>query len=142
MEDVSREKNERKLNAPLDAFPLGVNIRVLPESSTPRRLLLVMMMMAHDSSPGPALTDETIEAVRSALMDYVDAPQVGERLGVALRRMALEARARRMLPEQLLIVLKDIWYSLPAVRHIEEPAEQVRLLQRVVTMCIKEYYTD
>jgi hypothetical protein len=100
------------------------------------------MMMAHDSSRGPTLTEETIEAVRSALIHYVDAPQAGDRLGVALRRMALEARARRMLPEQLLIVLKDIWYSLPSVRQIEEPAEQVRLLQRVVTMSIKEYYSE
>jgi hypothetical protein len=100
------------------------------------------MMMAHDSSPGPTLTEETIEAVRSALVHYVDAPEAGDRLRVALRRMALEARARKMLPEQLLIVLKDVWYSLPPVRRIAEPTDQIRLLQRVVTMSIKEYYAD
>jgi hypothetical protein len=100
------------------------------------------MMMAYDSSPGPnALTEETIDAVRSALVEYIAAPAHGETLGVALRTMATEARDRSMLPEQLLIVLKDIWYSLPTVRNMSDTTEQIRLLQRVVTMCIKEYYS-
>ena len=99
------------------------------------------MMMAHDSSPGPvALAEETISAVRSALVAYVDAPSRGDRLREALHLMAAEARSKSIPPEQLLVVLKDIWYSLPGVRGMNEPAEQVRLLQRVVTMCIKEYY--
>ena len=54
--------------------------------------------------------------------------------------MAAEARSKSVPPEQLLVILKDIWYSVPSVRRISEPIEQVRLLQRVVTMCIKEYY--
>ncbi len=101
------------------------------------------MMMAHDSSPGRnALTEETIDDVREALAGYVQSPAAGEGLGLALRDMAAEARDRSMLPEQLLVVLKDIWYSLPTVRGMKEPADQVRLLQRVVTMCIKEYYAE
>jgi hypothetical protein len=101
------------------------------------------MMMAHDSSPGPkALAEETTQAVRDALVRYVDAPARGDHLGAALRRMAADARHRSMLPEQLLIVLKDIWYSLPSVRTMPDSADQIRLLQRVVTMCIKEYYAD
>lgn len=101
------------------------------------------MMMAHNSSfDSSELSEETIEAVRSALVFYVDAPSRGERLRETLNAMAAEARAREILPEQLLVVLKDIWYSLPGVRGIPDPAEQVRLLQRVVTMCIKEYYAD
>ena len=100
------------------------------------------MMMAHDSSPGPnILAKETIDAVRDALVQYVSAPACGDELGATLRRMAAEARDRSMLPEQLLIVLKDIWYSLPSVRSMSDSTEQVRLLQRVVTMCIKEYYS-
>jgi hypothetical protein len=100
------------------------------------------MMMAHDSSPGPnALPEETIESVRAALVRYVGAPTSGDELGVALRHMAAEARDRSMLPEQLLVVLKDIWHSLPSVRNMSDATDQVRLLQRVVTMCIKEYYS-
>jgi len=101
------------------------------------------MMMAHDSSPGPvALEAETIDAVREALDDYVNAPSQPTPLRGALQRMAGEARQRTMLPEQVLILLKDIWYTLPGVQAITDPNEQVRLLQRVVTMCIKEYYAD
>lgn len=100
------------------------------------------MMMAHDSSPGPnALTEDTIEAVRASLEQYVANPARGEALGSTLRAMAAEAREQSMLAEQLLIVLKDIWYSLPSVRNMSETSDQVRLLQRVVTMCIKEYYS-
>ena len=100
-------------------------------------------MMAHDSSPDDnRLAEETIDAVRSALVEYADAPSRGERLHAALHSLAREARERSILPEKLLIVLKEIWYSLPSVQHMKEPDAQVRLLQRVVTMCIKEYYAD
>jgi len=98
------------------------------------------MMMAHDSSPGPGLAPETIEAVRLALVQYIDAPARGERLQAALHAMAAEARAKAILPEHLLIALKDIWYSLPAVRSMADSSQQVRLMQRVVSLCIKEYY--
>jgi hypothetical protein len=101
------------------------------------------MMMAHDSSSGSAaLAPETIDAVRSALVRYVDAPSRGDELREALHAMATEARAKAVAPEQLLVALKDIWHSLPVVRGMHDPAEQIRLLQRVVTMCIKEYYAD
>ena len=101
------------------------------------------MMMAHDSGPGSNdLTEETIEAVRSALVQYAGNTTPVESLGSALRIMAAEARNNSMQPERLLIVLKDIWYSLPAVQNMSEPRDQVRLLQSVVTMCIKEYYAD
>jgi hypothetical protein len=56
--------------------------------------------------------------------------------------MAAEARTAAMLPERLLIVLKGIWYDLPAAHALDTPSEQTRLLQRVVSMCIREYYTQ
>ena len=101
------------------------------------------MMMAHDPSPGPvALEADTVNAVRDALTQYVSAPSEPTPLRGALQRMAAEARHKTMLPEQVLIVLKDIWYTLPEVHAINDPSEQIRLLQRVVTMSIKEYYAD
>jgi hypothetical protein len=101
------------------------------------------MMMAQDFSPPPAagLAEETVTRARVALSRYLEAPEAnGPALRDALDGMASEARTKSMLPEQLLIVLKDIWYSLPEVRAIEDSSAQIRLLQRVVTMCIKEYY--
>jgi hypothetical protein len=103
------------------------------------------MMMAHDSSSTPpaALDAATVDSVRTAIVAYLDDPKThSDRLRDALTVMATEARARAILPEQLLVVLKDIWYALPTIRRIAEPRDQVQMLQRIVTMCIKEYYGD
>ena len=98
-------------------------------------------MMAHDSPPGPgALAAETIETVRSALAQYVANPDDGEPLRRALQQVAAEAHDKSIMAEQLLVVLKDVWNSVPGVGAIRDPTEQTRLLQRVVTICIKEYY--
>jgi len=101
------------------------------------------MMMAHDSShtPPSRLDDATVAAARAALRAYLANGADSAALRGALLRMSTEARAREILPEQLLVVLKDVWGSLPEVRAMTDVGEQVRLLQRVVTMCIKEYYS-
>ena len=102
-----------------------------------------MMMMAHDWTSRPDdLSEETIAAVRSALGRYVVDPTDGDELRASLQTMASEARDKSIRAEQLLVVLKDVWYALPGMRGTIEPTEQVRLLQRVVTMCIGEYYRN
>ena len=102
------------------------------------------MMMAFDSSQPPPrrLEDGTIEAVRSALRSYSETGAASAALHEALVRMAAEAREKDMLPEQLLVVLKSLWSSLPEVRAISDTKQQISLQQRVVTMCIKEYYSS
>ena len=101
------------------------------------------MMMAYDSSQNPPsrLDDETIAAVRDALRVYLSRSPDPEGLRQALTRMSAQARERSILPEHLLVVLKDVWSHLAEVRAMPETGEQVRMLQRVVTMCIKEYYS-
>jgi hypothetical protein len=101
------------------------------------------MMMPYDSTQRPPsrLDDATLEELRAALRQYlVDSSSPGV-LRSALLRMSSEARAKEMLPEQLLIVLKDVWSALPEVRAMPDATEQIRMLQRVVTMCIREYYS-
>jgi hypothetical protein len=101
------------------------------------------MMMAHDSGSAPSsrLDDETVSAVRNALRAYLRDSSDPAALQLSLLMMANEARARTILPEQLLIVLKDVWNTLPEVRSMKDTREQIGMLQRVVTMCIKEYYS-
>ena len=101
------------------------------------------MMMAHDSSSRPPgrLDNDTIDALRTALRQYLSNGLSPSTVQPALVRMAAEAREKDILPEQLLILLKDLWSTLPEVRAMTDTTEQVRLLQRVVTMCIKEYYS-
>jgi hypothetical protein len=101
------------------------------------------MMMAHDSghTPPGGLDDASIEVLRAALRAYLQDSNDPSALQPPLLRIATEARTRAMLPEQLLVVLKDIWSDLPEVRSMTSSREQINLLQRVVTMCIKEYYS-
>jgi hypothetical protein len=101
------------------------------------------MMMAPDPTPppGPVFSAEVLTRTREALSRYFHNPNApGDYLREALDELATEARIKAVPPEQLLVVLKDLWYSLPAVRTIDDFGAQVRTLQMVVTMCIKEYY--
>ncbi|CAN5260937.1 hypothetical protein BH09GEM1_BH09GEM1_28780 [soil metagenome] len=100
------------------------------------------MMMAYDSSNNPPsrLSDDTTHSVRVALREYL-ASDTSSALQHALVLMAADAREKSMPPEQVLIALKDIWNALPEVRAMSDAGNQIRLLQRVVTMCIKEYYS-
>jgi hypothetical protein len=101
------------------------------------------MMMAFDSSQTPPsrLDPETIAALRAALGAYLSQTSERPQLQAALVALAADARGKSMLPEQLLVVLKEVWNALPEVRAMSDTSAQVALLQRVVTMCIKEYYS-
>jgi hypothetical protein len=101
------------------------------------------MKMAHDSSQPPSsrLDEELLNAVRLALGGYEQDAGHASALQASLLLVATEARARAILPEQLLVRLKEAWSSLPEVRAMRDSHEQARLLQRVVTMCIREYYS-
>ena len=101
------------------------------------------MMVAHDSSSPPPsrLSDDTVTALREALRRYLSNGLSPSPLQAALLVVAREAREKDILPETLLVMLKDVWNGLPEVRAMTDSAQQVRLLQRVVTMCIKEYYS-
>ena len=100
------------------------------------------MMMAPDSSQSPPgrIDDASLEAVRLALRAYLRDQNDTSALQASLLALSTEARARDILPEQLLVSLKELWNTLPEVRAMTDAGEQVRLLQRVVTMCIREYY--
>ena len=100
------------------------------------------MMMAHDSTPNrPTLDAASVDALESALQKYlVDATEIAT-LQPALQRIAAEAREKKMPAEQLLVLLKDIWFHLPQVRRTPDGENQNRVLQKVVTLCIREYYS-
>ena len=105
-----------------------------------------MMMIQRDTGPMPpnALAHETVEAVRRALQLHARAT-AGEptsELRTALHTLAREAREKAVPPEQLLITLKNVWQSLAEVENSRDFNEQTRMLQRLVTICIKEYFAD
>ena len=101
------------------------------------------MMMAFDSSQTPPsrLDEGIVSDVRAALRAYIADSAQPAPLQRALVALSGEARAKAVLPEHVLLVLKDMWHGMPEVRAMQDGSEQVRMLQRVVSMCIREYYS-
>lgn len=98
-------------------------------------------MMAFDRTPSePALDPATVGALRIALSRSVATGNHGEELKELLRQAAVEARSKGAQAEQLLVTLKDIWYSLPDLSTQAGHDVQTRLLQQLIARCIQEYY--
>jgi hypothetical protein len=87
-------------------------------------------------SPG-ALADETLDAIRDALELQLLASGYLHR---ALRNLSREAHAKSLQAEQVLVALKQLWYSLPDVQRACDRKEQARALEQIIAMCINEYY--
>lgn len=98
-------------------------------------------MMAFDRTPSDAALDPaTIADLRAALVRSLEVGSHAEDLGVLLVRAATEARSKGLQAEQLLVVLKDMWYSLPQLSSHPSDDGQTRLLQQLIARCIQEYY--
>jgi hypothetical protein len=103
----------------------------------------MMMAFNHDQTPAPALSDDTVAALRRALLSYLSDGDRAGALREALVLAAREARTKGIMAERLLVTLKATWNALPQVREADGDAAraQVALLQRVITRCIEEYYS-
>jgi hypothetical protein len=98
-------------------------------------------MMAFDRIPSePALDPATASELRATLSRSVATGNHSDALKALLRRAAGEARTKGVQAEQLLVALKDIWYSLPDLSTQPANEAQTRLLQQLIARCIQEYY--
>lgn len=99
-------------------------------------------MMAFERTPAPPdLDPQTIEDLRVALQKSADRGTHGDDLRDVLCRAAVEARRKGIQPERLLVVLKDIWYSMPQIAGAARGDVSNALLQELVSRCIHEYYS-
>ena len=99
-------------------------------------------MMAQDSSAQrPNLSASAIAGLEQALAGFLANPSDSKRVESALRVVTAEARQKQMHAEHLLVVLKDVWFALPPIRETPSGEPQNALLQRVITQCIREYYS-
>jgi hypothetical protein len=98
-------------------------------------------MMAFDRTPSrPALEPETVDALRKALATSLAQGNHVANLRDLLCRAAADARSKDMQAEQLLVILKDIWYSMPGVSTAASAMNENSLLQELISRCIQEYY--
>jgi hypothetical protein len=100
-------------------------------------------MMAFDRSPHTTALDPAVVAeLRAVLSRSVQAGNHGDDLKGMLSRAAADARQKGIQAEQLLLALKDIWYSLPQLATYPGTDVQTRLLQQLIARCIQEYYAS
>lgn len=99
-------------------------------------------MMAFDRTPSqPDIDPNTVEALRTVLAKSVVQGNHTDDLRDLLCKAAEEARSKGIPAERLLIVLKDIWYSLPKVANASSTDVENTLLQELISRCIQEYYS-
>ena len=102
--------------------------------------------MPRDSTPPPAalsaLPADALTQMREAMIAYLEQPgDSAASLRSALRAISAEAQARQLRAEHLIIALKQVWHSVPDVQRAATREEQDRLLDRLITVCIEEYYS-
>lgn len=86
------------------------------------------------------LSPDAAAALRDALEHYVGNGGDEGALRAALRMVAVEARAKDIPPERLMIAFKSLWEELPSVRATTDPRLRSRLLERLITASIQEYF--
>ncbi|MGI9140421.1 MAG: hypothetical protein ACR2GJ_04865 [Gemmatimonadaceae bacterium] len=90
---------------------------------------------------GTGLTGPTVARLRSVLAKHIEHPDVADpELARILRQVVTEARHRQIRAEQLVVILKNVWDSLPDARYAIDREAQVRVRQRLITLCIETYY--
>ena len=97
-------------------------------------------MMAFERTPSPPLDAATVSELKAALSQSIATGDHGDDLKTLLARAAAEARQKGIQAEQLLVALKEIWYSLPHLAASRVDETQMRLLQQLIARCIQEYY--
>lgn len=120
---------------PLEGVPFTANASapVSPVASTPAPHPDATLPPRMASGPG-------VVALRCALQAQLRGEWPDGALRRALRLMCDEAHRNGLRAEQLLVVVKDAWRSLPEVSQLPTGGTRERLLSRVVTMCIEEFY--
>lgn len=98
-------------------------------------------MMAFDRMPSQRLEAPTLDALRAVMQRAVRKGDHGMELQEVLARAATEAREKEMHAEQLLVIMKDLWHSLPDLRAADTD-RQNELLQELISRCITQYYAS
>jgi hypothetical protein len=97
-------------------------------------------MMAFDRMPS-RLDAQTVDALRSVMQRAIHKGDHAQELQGVLALAANEAREKQIHAEQLLVIMKDLWHSLPDLRGTEDD-RKTELLQELISRCITQYYAS
>ena len=96
--------------------------------------------MAFERTPVPQLDADTLDALRGVMDRAARRGNHTDELHDVLCRAAGEAREKGIQAEHLLLVMKDLWHSLPELHRLANSERQTALLQELISRCIERYY--
>ncbi len=127
----------------MSAGVAGGTSRLRRIASAASHLLSSANRMPYDSTlpsgPTGLVSADTVAALGEAIRRF-GAEELNGELRAALTQLSDEARAKGVRAEQLIILLKQVWNGLPMPAVPRD--ERARMLERLVTLCINEYYAD
>ena len=94
-----------------------------------------------DAQAAPGGSTHGWDAIAERLGDALDDGRSDEELRAIVHQWCAEARRRNLAPEQFLVVIKSQFARLPALqRHPGDNPAHTTALNRLVSMCIEEYF--
>lgn len=142
------EKGQTKLaqSVPVGRLPSSV-LQTNGQGHRFAPLFLNILADFSDEPVGPGgpssggLSASTVTRLRNVLSRHIEHPDVADPdLASVLRQIVTEARNRHIRAEQLVVILNNVWNTLPDARHAIDREAQSLVRQRLITLCIKAYY--
>lgn len=125
---------------------LLVTSRPKDHELTMERSLTEIIPNDSPSSRHRDLLDAVGPAIRSAVAAQLEPARRSEAAGAQLRKavrhVCVDARRRGIPVEQLLIAVKRACASAPEIQTRSSDPQAVDVMNRVVSVCIQEYYAD
>lgn len=85
---------------------------------------------------------ESRRALRAALsgrLSESEAP-AEELLRRAVHAVCQDAHQESLRAEQVVLIVKQLWFTIPEVRQLPRQGDGHRLLRHAITLCIDEFY--
>jgi hypothetical protein len=84
-----------------------------------------------------------MKELRTALTEQLKRPDSPTpELAILLRKIAREAHAQNIPPEELIVIFKKLWNALAESLRPQNADQYELIRQRLVTICIQAYYAE
>jgi len=121
---------------------VGVPTSDLADVSTPlvERNALSVSATYTSSSDRIVLPPHAVEILRQSIGGRKTAAAINDKMREALGLICTEAHKSKVMPEHLLVTLKELCHSLPEYERISGARVREEFLNALVTAAIEEYY--
>ena len=94
----------------------------------------------YTSSERIAVPANAVELLRESIRSRTDGPIVTEKMREAVVLICIEARRAEVMPEHLLVAVKELCHALPEYEKIRGARERDAFIDAVVKVSIEEFY--